>query len=219
VWGDDQYVCVVETSTEGKATATQVFRLGDGAVVKAPEFAAAYDQRLRLVARSLLIHEAMGKDETRLHLYDPVAGKDVWTTTLPARARLLSTLDEELTGFVARDGKVLVLDARSGKERLKAEMDAKHFDKVVNVHVFADDKSVYVACENAPEAAATRFSPVNNGTGMRSFLVNGELYAFDAATGKERWHHSVPGQFLLVDPTGALPVLLLASREVRMGGI
>jgi outer membrane protein assembly factor BamB/tetratricopeptide (TPR) repeat protein len=218
VWGDDRHVCVVETNHDGTAAATHVYRLADGTAVQAPDFSAAYDRRLRMIGASLLVSEPAGKDEPRLHLYNPAAGKDVWTRTIPVGAKVLSSVDPELTGFAARDGQVVVLETVSSRDLFMAKMIPEHVQKAVNIHVLADERFIYLGCEDPPDAnRVVTASGMSVGNGWRSVFVDGAFYSFDRATGRLRMRHSIPGQYLLVDPTGVLPVLVFTSRDMRTG--
>ncbi len=221
VWGDDRHVYVVEMSNGGMALQTHVFRLADGSVLPSPNFADSYNHRLHTIGTGVLVSETT-PDHVVLRLYEPSAGKDVWKRTAPPGSQVLSNADPELAGFVEPEGKVVIVVARTGKEVLQSTVDSKQFGQARAIHAWMDEHRVYLACNGPTDTTQIASGPYSNfmlGSGLRSVPVNGEVIAFDRATGKRRWQMTVADQFLLLDDGRDLPVLLFASRVVKNVGI
>src|SRR5262249_49025489 len=81
VFGDEQYIYVVGMGAGNSATATRAFRAYDGVTVRVPEFANAYQNRVRLVGRNILVRDTDAKGVMTLRIYDVLQGKDLWKET------------------------------------------------------------------------------------------------------------------------------------------
>src|SRR5207237_7134504 len=106
LFGDDEYLAVVERGATGKPSATRVLRVADGGTVKVPDFVAAYDNRLQTLGRTLVLSD---KDEDKtitFRRYDVATGKDVWKETYPAGTRPVHSEVGDLYGVVEPEGKV-----------------------------------------------------------------------------------------------------------------
>jgi hypothetical protein len=159
-----------------------------------------------------------------LVLYDVKSGKELWKQTFPASSRLLQSEDPSLTGMVEPDGRVEVFDLRSRKQVLDARIaDKARLEKVNTVHLLADGRYFYVACNEPLEAGGpgAGFGAVQpvlmSGTGLRGLQVNGEVYCFKP-DGKENWHNLARNQYLVLDQFADMPVVLFAARYQRWGG-
>jgi outer membrane protein assembly factor BamB len=218
LFGDDEAVFVVEYNGD-TPTATRAFRTSDGASLKAPGFADVYGKQLRRLGRRVLAAEHGARGLT-LWLYDPLTGKDVWKHDFPANTRSLKSYDDDLTGALGPDGKVVVLDAHTGRKVMEAEVEAKLIANVLTAHLTADAGSVYVACQAQTDLQTVAAPPQPNvmpGMGLRSLPVNGHVFAFDRRSGKLRWYDDAPNQQLLLPPDD-LPVLVLTARVSRFVG-
>ncbi len=89
--------------------------------ITAPDFGAAYQERLRLRGRRILA-AVPGRDHLTLKLYDILAGKDVWSKDFDPKALVLHTDDADLTGVLEPNGKIIALDANTGTELLSANV-------------------------------------------------------------------------------------------------
>jgi outer membrane protein assembly factor BamB len=221
VFGDRQIIFVVETAARGSASATRAFRMADGGAVKVPDFRRQYDRRLRLFGTRIVLSEKDARGEVVLSLYDPRTGKTAWRQNYPARSVVLNAVDNDLAGVIAPDGRVRVADLRTGKEVLDAKVDPKHLKGARAVHLLADPALLYLAVNGPPDEKVIGEggvqSPFASGTGLRSVPVNGQVYAFDRATGGLRWHRATPSQTLLLNSFGESPVLLFAARYKKWG--
>ncbi|MFL5244478.1 MAG: PQQ-binding-like beta-propeller repeat protein [Gemmataceae bacterium] len=221
VFGDSQHVYVVEMDN-GKPGASKVLRAYDGVEVKGvPNFGELYAKRLAIRGRHFLLSDQAASGTT-LRLYDVLTGKDAWKKDFPPGSVVLRTEDRDLAGVADPNGKITVIDLKSKREVLKAQMAPKHLAKVNEIHLLQDSKYYYVAC-NAPQdpnvnPGGATMPNIQPGTGLRSIAVNGEVYAFQKTTGKVHWHTEVPQQMLLVDQFQELPLLIFTARNQRMMG-
>jgi hypothetical protein len=221
IFGDQQNIYVVETGSDGGASATRAIRAYDGVSVKVPDFAAAYQKRVRMIGRTILLSDTDAKNAVTLRLYDVLTGKDLFKETFAANSQVLRTEDSHFAGMVEPDGKVRVFDLRNQKEVLAgAKMDPKHLDKVQSLHLLADGKYFYVACNGPVDPNVAQWGGVQSnlmpGTGLRGLPVNGEVYCWEAGTAKEKWHNPVPNQMLVLDQFQDLPFVLFTSRYQKL---
>src|SRR5262249_15445827 len=110
VFGDEQYIYVVGMGAGDSATATRAFRAYDGVTVRVPEFANAYQNRVRLVGRNILVRDTDAKGTLTLRIYDVLHGKDLWKESFPAGALLMDSEDPRLVGVALPGGTVKVID-------------------------------------------------------------------------------------------------------------
>jgi outer membrane protein assembly factor BamB/tetratricopeptide (TPR) repeat protein len=216
VFTDDQYVYVVEMRNDGQTpTSTRVLRAYDGVSVEAKDFTSLYQKRVRQIGRKLLLSETDGKGQLTYRLYDVLTGEDLWSTSYPANSTVLKSEDPNFGGVIEPDGTVRVTDIRTGKEAMKAKMDPKFLEKMASVHLLYDGQYFVVACNGQldpnknPWGVQTNLLP---GTGMRGLPVNGEVYCFDAQTGRTKWHSPLMNQQIVLDHFGDMPILLATSR-------
>jgi outer membrane protein assembly factor BamB/tetratricopeptide (TPR) repeat protein len=219
IFNDDQYVYVVEMDNGNQAASTRVLRAYDGVSVNVPDFAQLYQKRVRQVGRNLLLSEADGKGQMAYRMYDVLTGKDVWTATYPASSIVLKSVDPNFGGVVEPDGTVHVTDIRSGKEAMKAKMDPRFLEKMDAVHLLADGQYFFVACQGPtdPQNPWGIMPNLMPNTGMRALKVNGEVYCFDAQTGKTKWHNQLLNQMIVLEHFNEMPVLLATSRYGKFG--
>jgi outer membrane protein assembly factor BamB len=220
IFGDDQHVFVVEMSSDAKSVpvSTRVFRLYDGATVKAPDFHDQYDpeRRIRLIGRDILVADK-DKDAVTLRLYDPLTGKDIWKQAFAAKSHVLRTEDGDLAGVVEPNGQVRVIDLTTRKEVLNAnsKMDPKYLEKDVTLTVLGDASDVYVFSDGPLEPGVHVNTNLLPGTGLRGLNVNGQIYAFSRATGLKRWEMSAPATQLVLDQFQEMPMLLLTAHTIK----
>ena len=214
-FNDDQYVYVVEMDKNSQPASTRVLRAYDGVSVNVPDFAALYQKRIRQVGRNLLLSENDGKGQMTYRLYDVLTGKDVWTASYPANSVVLKSEDPNFGGIVEPDGTVRVTDIRTGKEAMKAKMDPKYLEKMNSVHLLYDGQYFLVACTGPTDPNQNPWGIMTNlvpNTGIRALTVNGEVYCFDAQTGRTKWHNPLLNQQIILDHFAEMPVVLATSR-------
>jgi hypothetical protein len=220
IFGDEQTIYVVEMNQENKPAATRALRAYDGVSVKVPDFAAVYDKRLVQLGRKILVSEPPpANGGPTLRIYDVPTGQDLWKETYPAGSVLLHSEDPRLAGVFEPEGKIRVVNLDTQKEVLNARVDdPKHFAGVSSIHLLADSKHYYVACNGPINPQLMPFGGVQlnlmAGTGLRALPINGYLYAFASDTGKLHWRSTgkVENQMIVLEQFEDLPIVLFTAR-------
>lgn len=238
IFGDDEYVYVVEMSSEGTPASGKVLRAADGATVPgAPNFATQYQKRVGHAGRTMLYADAApATGGVTLRLYDVPTGKELWARNYPARTRVLHSEVAELAGVVDPDGQVEVFDRVSQKVVLKTDKGFDFLNKKTGiepallkdaqeVYLLADDKRVYLAVNGQVDPKVAPFGGVQTnlmpGLGMRALLINGEnakVFAYDRSTSEFKYYVQAPNQMIVMDHFQDIPVLLLTSRYNMVPG-
>lgn len=229
VFGDDQHIYVVTASSTGITGPTQVLRASDGSQVEARDFTYLYRNRVRVLGRNLLVADPANGQLT-LRLHDVLTGKDLWKKSFDAKAAVLQTENEYLTGVVEPNGKITVVDLRTQKVVLDANVcqgritqdDLKNLSKPL---LLEDGKHYYVAL-NTPIATTKVAGGVlanNFANGLRCGFVNGWFCAFEKKTGEFAWHllEKTENQMIVLEQFRTLPILLFSVRYTEMvqGGV
>jgi outer membrane protein assembly factor BamB len=219
LFGDDETVFVVEMDRDARPATTRALRLTDGSAIRVAAFADLYAKRLRALGHQILLSERGEGGGVTLRLYDVRAGKDVWKETYPANSDVLRSQESSLAGVVTPDGTVHVVDLDARKEVLTSKVDPKHLDKVESVHLLADRWNLYVICNGPADPNLMPWGGVQTnlmpGTGLRGLPVNGQVYAFERARGKARWHNEVRNQMLVLNDFNGIPLVLFTARYQR----
>ena len=152
-----------------------------------------------------------------LRLYDVHTGKDLWRRTFSPKAMVIQSEESELTGIVepSKDCRVTVIDLRTQKDVLVTRVSPKDLDKVPEngINLLRDNDYFFLAFNAAPDPAANPWGgPWSNlNPGMRSLMVNGNLYCFHRDTGKLNWKNEVSTQMIVLDQFKDLPVVLFTG--------
>lgn len=221
--GDGEFVFLYDVNPDGSVSPVRCYRAADGVEVPVPDSSAAFTnvKRAKFFGRKILaFDEEAGKKAVRL--YDLVTGKDVWKKELGAEGWQLRSQDDAYTGFVTVAGDVAVLSTTDGKEIFKGKLNekskAKHLEKINDAMLLVDGERFFVML-NRPSEGNNRFNynPVFSQS-IRSAKVNGHMYAFDRATGKELWHtdEQLEDQNIALEQFGDLPILMAASQFQKM---
>lgn len=215
VFGDDAYIYVVTIGEDKSPSGTRVFRAHDGVSVKAPDFSAVFQKRLRVQGRTILASETDAKNALTLRLYDVLAGKDVWKQTFPVGTTLLSSEDPRLAGVCEPDGTMRVYDVQERKEVFTTKVaNVQHVQRAQAIYLLSDPDYIFLAVNgpNDPNQAWGGPQPnVQPGSGLRSVPVNGMVYCFERGTGKLRWYNPVENQQLIVSQFAELPLVLFTA--------
>ena len=219
VFGDDQYVYVVELDARGNATGSQVLRAQDGVTVKGvPDFTAAYQNRLRTLGRNLLVRDNI-QGNVVLRFYDVLTGKDLWKRTFPADSVVIRSDDPNLTGAIEPSGAVTVVDVHTDKVVLKTAVLREDVDKVQEAYLLLDSDHFYLAFNRQANPQVNPWGgPMSNLMyGMRALPVNGHrFYAFHRSSGKvDWWIEKVENQMLVMEQFKELPIIQFTSRYNR----
>src|SRR5205807_9611843 len=115
----------------------------------------------------------------------------------------------------SNDGKVTLVDSRTGKELLTTRINVHDLDKVIELRLFSDRNRYYLTVNKPSEGEQQwRAGPWSAaGAGISSAVINGKIYAFDRATGKLHWFAPVVDQVLVLDQFDSSPVLLFVARN------
>ncbi len=222
VFGDEQHIYVVGMSENGATTGSRVFRAYDGVSVRVPDFSAVYEGRMRVMGRHILSSRTDTKGVLTLRIYDVLDGKDVWKQEFPSGSVVMQSEDPRLTGIVEPSGMVRVIDVQTQKEVLNAKLaDPKHVNKPRSIHLLSDPDYLFVAVNGPVDPSKVNgdvLPNLNNGAGLRSIPVNGEVYAFDRKTGQVRWYNQVENQQLVVSQFEDLPLLFFTARYTEFLG-
>ncbi len=214
VFGHEQVLCIAEMDDQNKARSTRVLRACDGVSIKVPDFAALYEKRVGQAGRTLVLREPGPGEGTTLRLYDVAAGKDLWKGDFPAGSILLKPVGADLTGMLAPDGTVRVIDVARHQEVLKSKVDPQSFAGAKEIWLLADSQDYYLAANGPPDGGAIQ-SVLMPGTGLQAIPVNGEVCCFHGADGKLRWREKVASQMLVLEHFRELPILLFAVRRIQ----
>ncbi|MFO0843947.1 MAG: PQQ-binding-like beta-propeller repeat protein [Gemmataceae bacterium] len=225
VFGDDQYIYVVNLGENNNASGTRVFRAYDGVSVKARDFTDVFQHRVRIQGRNVLTAQHDPKNQLVVRLYDVIKGQDLWKQTFPAGTIQLTSEDPRLAGVAEPDGTVRVTDIATGKELLNTKLaDPKHLAGAREVYLAADPDYFFVAVNgpadaNQPAWAQGPQPNVQVTSGLRSVPVNGMVYCFNRQTGQRNWYNPVENQQMILTQFDELPVVLFTARyQVISGG-
>jgi outer membrane protein assembly factor BamB len=227
LFGDDQYIYLIEVRDGNQVSAARAIRGQDGASVEVPDFADAYRHRQRVLGGRLFVAENEPAGGLVLRFYDVRTGKDLWKKSVPPNSLVLRTDEPDLAAVVERNGKLTVVDLRSQQEVFHATIKPEHVDGVKDGWLLRDARSYY-AVLNRP---AQNFNanpqgpffampgPFTNATSLRTEPVNGMVYSFHRSTGRLGWYYKVENQMILLEQFQDLPVVLFSARyhEVAQG--
>ena len=213
LFGDGERLFVAGRNADGLAADTRAFRILDGVPVTVPNFAAAYDHRLRIVGGEMLVKEDQAGIST-LRLYDVATGKDLWSHTFPAGAVMMHSHDPDLAGVIDPTGRVTVMSVRQRKVVFGGIVNVDHMKNLKDAHLVADSELVFIMLDtrDPANAAQTVQSNLLAEAGLRGITVNGMVYAFERRTSKIRWVNELRNQQLVLEQWENLPVLLFTSR-------
>jgi outer membrane protein assembly factor BamB/tetratricopeptide (TPR) repeat protein len=224
VFGDDQHIFLVNTSSTGISGPSQVLRASDGTpVADVKDFTHLYRHRVRVFGRKLLSADPAGGKLT-LRLYDVLAGKDLWREAFDPKAVVLQCEDRNLAGVIEPSGKVSVFDLDSFKPVLRA--NALQFrvtqEDINNLHkplLLSDRDHFYLALNTPVETTKVMGGVLSNNfqNGLRCAPVNGWFCAFERKTGEFVWHleSRTNNQMLVLEQFKNLPILLFSVRYVE----
>lgn len=179
VFGDDQYLFLVEANENGGFGAGRTIRASDGEIQNVPDFSAIYQGRVRVSGRHILAAQS-GVKSVAIRYYDIVAGKDVWSKEFPAGSHILHTEDAAITGVIDPKGNMTVMSADTGKELLAAnlcqyQITAEEIKSLHNPLLLQDADRYYVALNKPIDAGKVANGLLHNNfnNGSRCLPVNG----------------------------------------------
>ncbi len=227
IFGDDQHIYLVNTSSAGVTGPSQVLRASDGSpVADAKDFTTVYRHRVRTFGRKLLAADPAGGKLT-LRLYDVLAGKDLWREAFDPKAVVLQCEDRNLAGAIEPNGKIRVYDLDTHKPVLDSNVlrfrvtqeDVNSLQKPL----LLSDKDFFYVALNTPVDTTKVMGGVlanNFGNGLRCAPVNGWFCAFERKTGEFVWHleSRTNNQMIVLEQFKNLPILLFSVRYNEQTG-
>ena len=241
VFGDETHLYLVESS-EGAAGSGRVLRAADGMEIAAPDFGNVYQNRLRLLGRTILA-SVPTRDGLVVKLYDIPTGKDIWAKTFDPKAIVLQTEDHGLTGVIEPGGKVIGLEVASGREILNASVlhgrvTAEDVKTLKDPLLLQDAEHFYIALNRPIEGTKVAGGVLANNfnNGLRCATVNGWFVALHKLPGRRmvgeterswksgdfHWHSYKPldNQMVILEQFQQMPILLFSARynELINGG-
>jgi outer membrane protein assembly factor BamB len=218
IFGDDEYIYIVEFREDRSVGTTLALRGSDGSTVAdVPDFSQTYQHRLRPpVDGRLLVSESDSSGGTLLRLYDVRKGEDLWRKSLPAGSLILRVEEPELAATLTPDGQLAAVDLRTQRELLTVTVKREHLEKV-SEGLFLRDPFQYYLALNAPERNGNAQTPTPNFSGLSKALVNKVIYAFRWDDAKAKWTRSwyddrLANQALLLERFRELPMVFLSTR-------
>jgi len=218
IFSDDSNIYVVSLNENGNAAGTRVFRAHDGISVKADDFSEIYNNRVRIIGRTVVMKQIERNNAPTLRVHDVLTGKDLLSETFPVNTTVLDCEESDLTGVVEPTGAMKVYNLRTLKPVLTANLDANHVKNVQSIGLVTDQDNYYVAINQNPDPNVLLqmngglMPNVQPGCGLRTIPINGQLYAFDRSSGKKRWEAEVGLQHLVVSEFEDMPALFFTSR-------
>jgi outer membrane protein assembly factor BamB len=218
LFGDGDYVfLVMPARADGSGGRTAALRAVDGVPLGVPDFYALYERKQRLLGRKLLLRETDPEGSVVLRLHDPAAGQDIWHKQFSPKALLMNSLESSVAGAVEGDGRVTIFDLETGKDLFQTGLDPKMLGESPTIHLLQDRGQTYLFFQQGGQAPAGDRRMNDQGSlALKNVLVNGPAFAFDTATGKERWRGDIPFQALIVEQFDDMPVVLCASYQTHM---
>jgi outer membrane protein assembly factor BamB/tetratricopeptide (TPR) repeat protein len=226
LFGDANYVFVVDRGESGAASNVRAVRASDGVTVKVPDFTHLFhpSRRLRTVGRNLLLFDDDPKGGKALRLYDVPTGKDVWRETFAIGSMPVRSHDPSLAGVVEPNGTVTIVDVNAQKTVLKTRGGALGAEYPVEINglqdiqLVVDRERYYLILNKPPDPGVNVMSGFQN-NGIRSTRVQGKVFAFDKATGELEWFlDNLKNDFLVLEQFEDLPILIFATWVNRFAG-
>jgi outer membrane protein assembly factor BamB len=216
IFGDDQHVYLVEVRGGTVVGGARCLRASDGARVDVPDFGALYQNRTRIIGRTLLVSETT-KDALTVRLYDVHTGKDLWKKRFDPHALACRSEDPNYAGVIEPDGTATVVDLRTRKEATVAKLEAVDLKDLKEVLLFSDVDQFYLALNKPVEANVINGGVLYNNfsSGTRCATVNGLFYAFDRK-GNMKWYAHVPHQMLVLEQFQNIPIVVFTARYMTM---
>jgi outer membrane protein assembly factor BamB len=219
VFGDRDFLYVMEVSPNGTLSGGRAFRAHDGANVDVADFVEVYKNKIAMLGRHIVAAETTPGGGKRLRLYDINAGKDLWSQDFSAGAIVLHSEEPGLAGVVEpkEGGRLTVIDLRTRREVLRAAIDPSPLKDITTGHLLRDQDQVYVGLHNANQAGNANSNWINLQGGLRGIMVNGFWFAFRRDTGKLAWmRDDVQNMALILDRFQDLPILLFSVLNNQM---
>jgi outer membrane protein assembly factor BamB len=216
LFADEDYVYVVEGQAQAAPTVQRAFGLHGGVPRPIAPRRLQPADLLQTEGRNVLLAHTYPGHAGRLALYDPLAGKEVWSQPLEAGVHAARSEVPHLTATVAPNGHVHVYDLRRREELFNYKVEAEQLRRVSEVRLFQDRWHYYLLLNRAftgRDGVAGPTTP-NAVGGVRSLPAHGWLYAF-RRDGSLHWYSEVKAQQLLLERLDESPLLLFSALVQR----
>jgi outer membrane protein assembly factor BamB len=185
-------------------------RASDGRQLAVKDLSQTVGRALHVVRDSFVL-SGLADGKTGLRLFDPIAGKDLWTVPLDKTAVMSLLENDQMAVLEISGAKFSVVDLRTGARRDMALSGVDDLKPGREIYAFADNLSVYLVVNKGQHQ--------NYYSEQVPFVrTSGVLIAFDAATGRQRWKQPVQGQNLMLERLTFSPFLVFASRKYEQKG-
>lgn len=213
LFGDERVLTVFDADAARYTT----YRTATGDVLRRGRLDVSTRHERRLFGR-LLSYVAEERGKTRLRIWDPLTARHIFDREIHPAAYSTTSSDTELL-VLAPDGELLVIDVPAGKVRQTSHLEREEVRGITYLKAFRSDGRLFVNVQR-PESARDRFFSFYAGDAFgRTEHIRGELYAFDAATGRRLWSRKFPQRTVLLPRSGEFPFLVMVCRiRDRRGG-
>ncbi|MFN5328750.1 MAG: hypothetical protein ACK5DV_06185 [Planctomycetota bacterium] len=199
--------------TNGKPVGTRGVRAIDGSPVAVPDCSTALSRKLRVEGGNILwLDDAAEK--RKLRYTEALSMRDIWSLDLSADALVIQTDDLPFAGTVEPDGTTKIFELATARELMVARLDPRHV-KGSQPFLASDSERFYIGLNHTPDAQASIQANFLNSSGIKSRLIDGELYALSRSNGKLAWRATCQQQAILLDNLDLTPTVILASRSNR----
>jgi hypothetical protein len=201
---DEEAVCVSRMSDRGEPAA---FRLGDGVEMATGKYQSNLARAVAVVAGRLLITEetfGLFARPIRISAVHPRTGEADWQQVFQPGTVFGWGLENELLS-VQPDGKLSSIETVRGARTELGQIPRESLRNNPRIHMAADGQRVYVVI-GVP--GGDEFSYLS----LPCIRVQGQLLAFDRASGKMAWPpRAIRGSNLVLNQFRRLPVLIFAG--------
>jgi outer membrane protein assembly factor BamB len=211
LFGDDELLFVAPP-VDGD---TQVLRTSTGASLGVRRVA-PFNKRITTIGRHVLSWEPDGIKQM-LVMRDAWLDQTEWSYSFAPHSKA-DVVSQEAIGILQPDGEFTLVSLADGKLLIKDRLEPEKSLTDINL---LRTRDAYLLTTNsaARTEANVTMQPVPNASTSR--LINGRLYAFDAATGKKLWPAPavLAQQGLLLSQPSELPVLVFVRQILRPGAV
>ena len=207
---------VVEMDMDGTPKSTRLIRAADGVGVPGTDLAQPYRRKLLVTGGTLIHSRDLPSGGTSVVASGPSGGKEMWQVDIPAGSRFAEEDQAGVISWVEPEGRFRRIASENGRDLFSARVDPLHAQGATP-RVLMDSERLYLLLDKQSAPGAMVSSNFNTATGVRQVAANGELYAFDRATGKTAWRVSTKNQMLVAENFENMPVILFSSRYTKPG--
>lgn len=185
-------------------------RASDGKRLEVKNLPETLNRAIHIV-RDNFVLSGLAEGKSGLRLFDPLAGRDLWTVELAKAAVMTMLENDRLAVLEPSEGKLAVIDLRTGERHEMATVAADDIKGKPEFYALADNINVYLL--------------INKGQNQNYYSeqvpfvrASGVVLAFDAVSGKQRWKQTVQGQNLMLERLTFSPFLVFSSRKYEQKG-